>query len=166
MSSKQIEKSRYRVGLDQQTVTNNRSWRAVSLAVSTVSPAQQYFRFIDKRCFDNTRSRDIFFPSLFSLFLFSSFFPPFFHRARSGPNRLVRRMICLPFSFLSSVAFTSIYYGPSFRASPFRARERADTKRQTVKCGWRDTAETEFCGAKINSVFACQFIANGRPGNS
>lgn len=94
------------------------------------------------------------------------FFPPLFSLSLSPfrSNRLVRRMICLPFSFLSSVAFTSIYYAASFRALSYpRAR---DTERQTVKCGWRDTAETEFCGAKINSVFACQFIANGRPGNS
>lgn len=96
----------------------------------------------------------------------SLFFPPLFSLSLSPfrSNRLVRRMICLPFSFLSSVAFTSIYYAASFRALSYpRAR---DTERQTVKCGWRDTAETEFCGAKINSVFACQFIANGRPGNS
>lgn len=25
-----------------------------------------------------------------------------------------------------------------------------------------NTAETEFCGAKINSVFVCQFITNGQ----
>jgi len=44
-------------------------------------------------------------------------------------------------------------------------RKLAEIER-TVKCERRDTAETEFCGAKINSVFACQFVANGRPGNT